>query len=555
MKKRMISFILAAALVFCLVPVRANAEDSGLGMRLLGSGESYTDMTTSQNMVDMIKDLEGFRATPYWDVNQWSIGYGSSCGTDRNNKPDLTVTEEEAEEMLVKELAETYGKKVNKYCASIGRQPSQQQFDALVDFTYNLGSGWTSGCMLTTWLKNPTTEMDFVNAIGRWGRVSSQADYYTCTRRIREAIVFLHGEYYLRRGDGNFETELETVSDKNLPYYKVVIFQGNGGTLGNLTNEIHYYAEGATFGSFEIPEREGYAFSGYRVTKVNNSSVTPYSISVDDVATDHLELTAVWTEGTEVTEPEETEPVETEPEETEPVETEPVETEPEETEPEETEPVETEPVETEPEETEPEDQPPQVDTQVELPFRDVPEKCWYRAPVEFVYQNGYMSGTSENTFSPSQNVTRGMLVMVLYRIAGSPEVSEEDEAYFSDTQGKYYTTAVGWAKANGIVSGISKSRFGPDNRITRQDAMTIFYRYCVDYLGMDGTCSGDLSDFGDSDRVSGYARNPISWAVDVGLMSGTTGSSGVILNPRGNLTRAEAATIFRALVLKVLESI
>lgn len=587
MKKRFVCFVLALVMILGLMPVAARADSSALGMRVLESGESYTEMTTSQKMVDMIKDLEGFSAEPYWDVNQWSIGYGSSCGTDAEEKPDITVTEEEADAMLQERLAEEYGKTVNDYCASIGRQPSQNQFDALVDFTYNLGSSWTSGCMLTNWLENPTTEMDFVNAIGRWGRVSSKVSYSTCMRRVREAIVFLWDEYYLAHGDGEFETELEVVSNHDLPHYKVVIFQAGEGEFDGLSDEIRYYAVGDTYGSFKTATREGYLLVGWQVTKVNNSTLDePYVASESDMVEDNLELTAMWkadpnysTEPTE-TEPEETEPEETEPEETQPEETEPEETQPEETEPEETQPEETEPEvtqpeetqpeetqpeetepeetqpeETQPEETEPDNELPDVDVDVELPFTDVPENVWYRGPVEFVYQNGYMSGTSDTTFSPSQSVTRGMMVMVLYRIAGSPEVSQEDCEYFSDTQGRYYTEAVGWAKANGIVSGISETRFGPNNRITRQDAMLIFYRYCVDYLGMDGSCSGDLSGFVDEGNVSGYAEKAVSWAVDNGLMSGSSSSSGMKLNPKGNLTRAEAATVLRALVYTIMEAV
>lgn len=571
MTRRMISFALVLVMVLMVMPVTASADSSDLGMRVLGSDESYTEMTTSQSMVDMIKDMEGFRSEPYWDVNQWSIGYGSGCGNDKNSKPDITVTEEEAEAMLMESLAENYGKTVNDYCASIGRQPSQQQFDALVDFTYNLGGSWTDGCWLTRWLENPTTEMDFVNAIGRWGRVSSKANYSTCMRRIREAIVFVRGEYYLAHGDGSFETELDVVSNYDLPYYKLVIFQGNGGDFDGLSDEIRYYAVGDTYCSFQTPVREGYNLVGWQVTEVNSSDVdAPYSITSDAMVENHLELTAAWEVDPDAVVPEETTPEETEPEDTPPEETLPDETVPEETAPEETLPDETVPEETAPEETLPEetvpdesipedtspdDEIPELDVDVELPFRDVAKNVWYRGPVEFVYRNGYMSGTSDTTFGPNQSVTRGMMVMVLYRIAGSPEVSEEDCAYFSDTQGKYYTQAVGWAKANGIVSGVSATRFGPDNRIARQDAMTIFYRYCVDYLGLDGSYSGDLSEFADAGKVSGYAETAVSWAVDVGLMSGSSSGSSLKLNPKGNLTRAEAATVLKALVIRILEAV
>ena len=573
MMKRLMSFVLALVLIVGMIPVSARADSYDIGLRLLNSGEDYTPMTTSQNMVDMIKDMEGFRAEPYWDVSQWSVGYGSGCGTDSSAKPDIVLTEEEAEAMLLEDLSKKYGKIVNDYCASIGRQPNQQQFDALVDFTYNLGGSWTDGCWLTSWLEEPTTEMDLVNAMGRWGRVSKKANYATCMRRIREAIVFLKGEYYLAIGGGDFETELTVVSNKNLPYYKVVIFQANGGLYENLTDEIRYYPVGGAYGSFQNPVREGYTLTGWQVTTVENSDVEPYSITANATVEQNLELTALWSENTgsteptvptepEVTEPEETEPEVTEPEETEPEETEPEVTEPEETEPEETEPEVTEPEETEPEETEPaeptepDDTPDvDVDVDVELPFRDVPRSAWYRKPVEFVYANGYMNGMSANQFAPQSTVTRGMMVTVLYRIAGAPAVDAEDAKYFSDAQGKYYTDAVGWAKANGIVNGISATRFAPNNNITRQDAMTIFYRYCVDYLGLDGSCTRELGGFMDSDRVAGYAHNAISWAVDNGIMNGSPANGGMKLNPRNNLTRAEAAKLLQSMVLWIYEAV
>ena len=586
MTKRMLCFALALVLVLSAAPVTASAESSELGMRRLESGESYTQMTVSQYMLDMIKDMEGFRSYPYWDVTQWSIGYGSACGYDRNNKPNLTVTEKEAEQMLREDLEEKYGKIVNKYCSSINRQPNQQQFDALLDFTYNLGGSWTSGCQLTRWLENPTTEMDFVNAIGRWGRVSSKVTYSTCMRRIREAIVFMKGEYYLTYGSDDFESELEVVSNHNLPYYKAVIYLADGGDFDGLSDEIGYYPVGGSYADFKIPEREGYVFAGWQVTRENNSDVSePYEIEEGAEVEKNLHLTAIWKEPSEETEPEETEPEETEPEETVPEETEPEETVPEETEPEETVPEETEPEETVPEETEPEetvpeetepeetvpeetepeettpDNPdggstPEVDVDVELPFRDVPENAWYRESVEFVYANGYMSGMSETSFGPTQTMTRGMLVTVLYRIAGCPEVSEEQMGQFKDVKSSaYYAKAVAWAKANGIVMGISATEFGPNMRVTRQDAITIFYRYYTNYLMLDGSFDGDLSGFADSGKVSGYACNAVTWAVDAGLVNGASSSAGMMINPKNHLTRAEAARLLYVLVGLIMESV
>lgn len=330
----------------------------------------------------------------------------------------------------------------------------------------------------------------------------------------------------------------------------MVIFQADGGTFGSVSDEIAYYALGESYSSFKTPTRDGYLFQGWVVTAENNSDVdVPYSINTDAKVTKNLELTATWAVDPDA------EPEETEPEGTVPETTAPEETEPETMVPEETVPEETVPETTAPEETEPEENTPVIDGDVELPFQDVPESAWYRKNVEFVYQNGYMNGTSSTLFSPSQSLTRGMLVTVLYRIEGEPEVAAEDRSYFADSQGKYYTDAVGWAKANGIVNGISDTLFGPNNLITRQDAVTIFYRYCINYLGMEDAGTGDLSGFADSGKVSGYAKAAMTWAVDVGLVNGSRSGSSMVLNPKGNLTRAEAAKILNCMVLLVMESL
>lgn len=530
--KRLLCIVLSLVMLMSIVPLSASADSSDLGMPSLGAGEEYQDMTTSQSMLDMIKDMEGFRSEPYWDVNQWSIGYGSACGTDPDNKPDITVTEEEAEQMLIELLEEDYGAAVNDYCESIGKQPTQQQFDALVDFTYNLGTGWLSkSYRLNKWLESPTTEMELVNALGAWCRVSGEVSYSTCMRRVREAIVFLWGEYYLCYGGNSFETELTVVSNHDLPYYKLVIFDGNGGVYPDTDKEdtVAYYKVGTTYDEFPTFTRDGYTLSGWQVTSERNSAVEePYAITTSAVVEENLELTAVWTDdGSNSTEPDETQPDETEPEATEPAPTEP----------------------------EPTDPPAADDPVVELPFTDVAKDAWYREAVEFVYANGYMNGTSDTSFNPSGSMTRGMLVTVLYRIDGSPAVTDAQRACFQDTQNNYYTDAVAWAKSNGIVNGVSSTKFAPNDKVTRQDAVAIFYRYCVEYLGLLSTSKADISGFADASKVASYAKEPMQWAVGVGLVEGAASSSGLKLNPKGNLTRAEAATLLMRFVEEIMGAI
>ena len=513
--KRILSLTLAFVMVLGLVRVTVHADTNDLGMRLLESGEEYQTMTVSQPMIDMIKNMEGFRAEPYWDVSQWSIGYGSSCGTDPDVKPDITVTEEEAEQMLLERLESNYGKTVNNYCKKIGRQPSQQQFDALLDFTYNLGGAWTDGCMLTDWLENPTSEMDFVNAIGRWCRVSSDVTYTTASRRIREALVFLWGEYYLAHGSEDFESELEVVSNHQLPHYKMVVFQAGDGIFSKYSDDIRYYKVGMPYGGFNIATLEGYTLAGWGVTRINNSRVDdPQPITADALVENNLELTAVWVENGAV---DPTEPTDPEP--------------------------------TEPEPTDPEPTEPEPD---ELPFNDVDEGDWFYEPVKYVYQNKYMVGVSDVAFGPQTTMTRGMLVTVLYRIDGSPEVSDEERSYFEDSQGMYCTDAIAWARAYGIAYGVSDTRFNPNAKVTRQDAIAIFYRYSVNYLGMDSGYRKSLDYFIDSEKVSSYALEPMEWAVGENLVAGSPSANGMKLNPKGNLTRAEAATLLTKFVQQLM---
>lgn len=172
-----------------------------------------------------------------------------------------------------------------------------------------------------------------------------------------------------------------------------------------------------------------------------------------------------------------------------------------------------------------------------MPFTDVKKTDWFYEAVQYVYENGMMSGTGKTTFSPDTTTTRGMIVTILHRMEGSPTVV--GETFTDAADGQYYSDAVSWASANGIVSGYGNGKFGPDNPITREQMAAILYRY-AQYKGYDVSQSADLSKYTDAEQVSSYAKTAIAWANAEGLINGVTWTT---LVPQGNATRAQVATI------------
>ena len=180
-------------------------------------------------------------------------------------------------------------------------------------------------------------------------------------------------------------------------------------------------------------------------------------------------------------------------------------------------------------------------------FADVVHEAWYEAGVQFVYDNGIMSG-SNGLFKPTEDITRAQFVTTLYRFAGSPEVTDKsalDDLADVNATG-YYADAVCWAYAEGITTG-SNGKFNPANKLTRQQMVAFLYRF-AEVQGFDTEVRGDYSEMLNADKVSIYAETAMEWAVGAGLISGSdvTDSNGnkvSDLNPLGNTTRAQVATI------------
>lgn len=181
-------------------------------------------------------------------------------------------------------------------------------------------------------------------------------------------------------------------------------------------------------------------------------------------------------------------------------------------------------------------------------FTDVNTNAYYHAGVDFVVSNGYMSGTTDTTFSPKKTVTRAMVSTILYSMAGKPAVEGTNE--FTDVpEGAYYENAVIWAKEIGITAGVSETEFAPGKAVTRQDLALFLYKYAK-MCGMDVTSHFDsLAQFEDLDQVSGYALTAVKWAVAEGILGGTSDTT---LSPKATAQRGQLAVMLLKLYSKVL---
>ena len=169
-----------------------------------------------------------------------------------------------------------------------------------------------------------------------------------------------------------------------------------------------------------------------------------------------------------------------------------------------------------------------------LKFSDVNKNAWYYDVVKTIVEKGLMNGISDTQFAPELEVTRAMFVTILYRAAGGPQVAATTS--FADVApDAYYAKAVAWASANGIVNGITETKFAPDNNITREQMAAILYRYAK-----NETVEGEIT-YTDKDAISDYALDAINWAYAAGIMTGNEDGS---FAPMRNSSRAEAAAVF-----------
>ena len=172
-----------------------------------------------------------------------------------------------------------------------------------------------------------------------------------------------------------------------------------------------------------------------------------------------------------------------------------------------------------------------------LPFTDVNAYDWSYNFVKYVYANNMMAGTDTTMFSPNVTTTRAMIVTILHRLDGNPNATASN--FIDVEQNQYYTNAVAWASANGIVSGYGNGNFGPNDTITREQMAAILYRY-AQYKGYDTTQKNNLSNYIDAKDINAYAVEALQWANQVGMITGVTDTT---LVPNGSATRAQVSSI------------
>ena len=179
-------------------------------------------------------------------------------------------------------------------------------------------------------------------------------------------------------------------------------------------------------------------------------------------------------------------------------------------------------------------------------FSDVSTTDWFYNDVNYVSSKGIMQGMGNNLFSPYQNTTRGMLVTILWRLDG--EVQETDNHFNDVNSDDYYYSAASWASNHQIVNGINETIFDADSFATREQLISILYRY-ASYKKYNVTSNTTLESYSDKSKISSYAIDAMRWGNDSGIIAGTSSST---ISPQDYVQRCQAAAIFSRFCTKFI---
>ncbi len=248
---------LAALLTLCLALT--------LCVSALADGGS---LTVGELGLRLIEESEGFYSTKYLDGGKWYIGYGTQC--DEDEYPD-GITQEEAQRLLL-EKVEKYEDKLNEFFARYGVTPTQGQFDALISFSYNFGTGWMSGTSDLVKIARgeiEATRLETAQAFGEWCHSGGQALGGLAARRLQEASLFLDGDLWAAEHE-----------------FSYLIIRKEDGV--SYETDFRVYERGTAYGAFPTMEKLGYRFTGLQTT--DGDVLTAASTAGDSVTT-----TALWT--------------------------------------------------------------------------------------------------------------------------------------------------------------------------------------------------------------------------------------------------------------------
>ena len=186
-------------------------------------------------------------------------------------------------------------------------------------------------------------------------------------------------------------------------------------------------------------------------------------------------------------------------------------------------------------------------------YTDAKATAWYHDGVHYCIENGLMNGLTTTQFAPGGTTTRAQIVTILWRLEGEPYTY--NSMSFNDVaQGKWYTEAVRWAAANGIVDGYNATSFGPNDSITREQMVAILWRYCQ-FRGIDVSVgeNTNILSYTDAFSVHSWAMEAMQWACGAGVIGGIADGNSMKLDPTGTATRAQVATMLQRFCTEVMK--
>ena len=435
--RRLIALLLSICLLVTALPITASA---------------YEPMNCSENLVQFIKDNEGFTEYAAWDYSQWSIGYGSGC-----NPGDYPngITPEQADALLRSHLVNSI-EAANRFCRNHGMQPTQGQFDCIVSLTYGLGSGWmnTSEYNLPRLMINGCTELQLLNVLGDWVNANGVTLEGLIYRRMRENYMYFHAMY-------NKSAYIEL----DVPY-ACLRFNANGGVPGS---PRLYTFRGERYGlaeSLPTPIRAGYGFLGW--FDADGNQITNDTIATSILTTAYAHWGPPADLYTDVYKSEWFYPY----------------------------------VKTASERGlfagfpdgsfRPNDSMSramfaqvlyriagQPAGSASLPFTDVNASDWFYDAVRWAYGSGIVNGVTSDRFSPDSSITREQMATMLFKYgllkgsAHSADYGSLDGFSDAGSVSAYAVEPLRWAVGSGLINGMGDNRLSPGTSATRAQASKV----------------------------------------------------------------------------------